>query len=87
MGNGFVLETVNDVLRVYDTAGNPVTGVTDQNTFYGYPPAINRTTGAFGPFVTDPSCFFDTDHPSAGSMVVLTLDVDPATGPSSARTT
>src|SRR5260370_28935357 len=40
-GNGFVMETVNDVLRVYDTAGNPLIGVTDLNTFYAYPAAIN----------------------------------------------
>ena len=79
VGNGFVLETVNDVLRVYDTAGNPVTGVTDQNTFYGYPPAINRTTGESGPFLTDPSCLFDRVT-RRWFHVVLTLDVDPEDG-------
>ena len=42
------METVNDVIQVFDTAGNPLTGVVDQNTFYGYPPAINRTTGRSG---------------------------------------
>ena len=45
VGNGFVMETVNDVIRVFDTAGNPLTGVVDQNSFYGYPPAINRPLG------------------------------------------
>ena len=60
-GNGYVLESVNDVLRVYDASGNALTGVVDLNTFYGYPAAINRTTGAFGPSITDPSCYFDTD--------------------------
>jgi hypothetical protein len=79
VGNGYVLETVNDVLRVYDTAGNAVTGVIDQNTFYGYPAAINRTTGAFGPFVTDPECIFDTAT-QRWFHTVLTLDVDAATG-------
>ena len=79
VGNGFVLETVNDVLRVYDTAGNPLTGVTDQNTFYGYPPAINRTTGAFGPFMADPSCLFDRVT-RRWFHVILTLDVDPVSG-------
>ena len=79
VGNGFVLETVNDVLRVYDTAGNPMTGVTDQNTFYGYPPAINRTTGESGPFLTDPSCLFDRVT-RRWFHVVLTLDVDPEDG-------
>src|SRR6266545_4469862 len=58
-GNGFVMESLNDVLRVYDRSGNALVGVIDLNTFYGYPPAINRTTGQFGPFVTDPSCYFD----------------------------
>src|SRR5581483_514066 len=79
VGNGFVLETVNDVLRVYDTSGNPLTGVIDQNTFYSYPPAINRSTFTFGPFVTDPSCLYDTDV-KRWFHVVLTLDVDPTTG-------
>ncbi len=48
-GNGFVLETVNDVMRVFDTHGSPLTGVIDLNTFYGYPAAIDRTTGAKRP--------------------------------------
>jgi len=75
-GNGYVLETVNDVLRVFDTSGNPVTGVVDQNTFYGYIPAINRTTGVRGPFVTDPSCLFDVPT-QRWFHVVLTLDTLP----------
>src|SRR5437588_9071092 len=57
-GNGFVMEAVNDVLRVYDTSGSPLIGVVDLNTFYGYAAAINRRTGVRGPFVTDPSCYF-----------------------------
>jgi hypothetical protein len=79
VGNGYVLETINDVLRVFDPAGNPLTGVISLNEFYGYLPAINRTTGEFGPFVTDPSCIFDAAT-QRWFHVVLTLDVDPATG-------
>src|SRR5262249_22558196 len=73
VGNGFVLETVNDVLRVYRTDGTPATGVVDLNTFYGYIAAINRTTGARGPSITDPSCIYDQ---VIGRFihVVLTLD-------------
>jgi hypothetical protein len=78
-GNGFVMESLNDVLRVYDRSGNALVGVIDLNTFYGYPPAINRTTGRFGQFVTDPSCYFDTDT-QRWFNVVLTLEVDPANG-------
>ena len=79
VGNGFVLETVNSVMRIFDTSGNPVSGVVDQNTFYGYAPAINRTTGKFGPFVTDPSCLYDADV-SRWFHVVLTLETKKATG-------
>jgi len=78
-GNGFVLETVNDVLRVFNTAGVPVTGVIDLNTFYGYPAQFDRTTLLQGPFVTDPSCYYDPDI-RRWFHVALTLDVDPVSG-------
>jgi hypothetical protein len=79
VGNGFVVETVNDVLRVFNTAGAPLTGVMDLNTFYGYPAQFNRTTGAEGPFVTDPSCWFDAQT-QRFYHIVLTLEVFPDTG-------
>ena len=75
VGNGFVLETVNDVLRVFDTTGNAVSAPTDLNSFYGYAPAIDRTKKPlqFGPSSTDPSCLFDTQT-QRWFHVVLTLD-------------
>ncbi len=79
--NGFVLETVNDVLNVYDAAGHSLLGVTDLNTFYGYPAAVNRSANpiTFGPSITDPSCYFDVDT-QRWFHVVLTLDrVSPTT--------
>jgi hypothetical protein len=72
-GNGFVLESVNDVLAIYNRAGNELVGPVDLNTFYGYPAAINRTTGAYGPSITDPSCYYDADT-RRWFHVVLTLD-------------
>jgi hypothetical protein len=73
-GNGFVLETVNDVLRVFDANnGKALIGVVDLNSFYGYPAAINRTTGANGPSITDPSCYFDSQT-RRWFHLVLTLD-------------
>jgi hypothetical protein len=78
VGNGFVMETVNDVIRVFDSAGNPLTAVVDQNSFYGYPPAIVRPS-TFGPFVTDPSCLYDADT-QRWFHVVLTLDRVGTTG-------
>ncbi|MEI7037169.1 hypothetical protein [Fulvimonas yonginensis] len=72
-GNGYVLESVNDVLAIYDRAGHQLVGPVDLNTFYGYPAAINRTTGAYGPSITDPTCYYDADT-RRWFHVVLTLD-------------
>ena len=72
-GNGFVMETINDVMQIFDANGNPLTGVVDLNTFYGYPAAINRSTGQFGPDISDPSCYFDIDT-QRWFHIVITLD-------------
>jgi len=74
-GNGFVLESVNDVLNVYAANGTTLLGVTDLNTFYGYPAAINRAVNPlrFGPSITDPTCHFDSAT-QRWFHVVLTLD-------------
>ena len=74
-GNGYVLESVNDVLRVFDTKGNPLIGVVDLNTFYGYAAAINRAGKpvTYGPSITDPSCYFDQDT-QRWFQLALTLD-------------
>ena len=96
VGNGYVLEVVNDVLNVYNSSGesvlpdNTATNIVagfprnvnhavDLNSFYGYPPAVNRTTGARGQFVTDPSCIYDsaTDR---WFVDVLTLETNPTSG-------
>jgi hypothetical protein len=90
VGNGYVVEAVNDVMNVYNTAGqsvlpdNTATNIVggfprnvnhavDLNSFYGYPPAINRTTGVRGQFVTDPSCLYDAAT-QRWFVVVLTLE-------------
>jgi hypothetical protein len=90
VGNGYVVEAVNDVLNVYNTSGqsvlpdntatNIVSGhprnvnhAVDLNSFYGYAPAINRSTGVRAQSVTDPSCLYDA---ATGRffVVVLTLE-------------
>jgi len=72
-GNVRVVEALNDVMQVYDTSGNALTPPTALNLFLGYAPAIVRSTGTFGPFVTDPSCLYDatTGH---WFLDVLTID-------------
>ena len=79
VGGGFVVEAVNDVIRVYDRKGNPQTGVVDLNSFYGYAPALDRATGAFGPSLTDPTCHYDPQV-RRFFMAVLTIDTDPVSG-------
>src|ERR1051325_3237140 len=92
-GNGYVLEAVNDVLNASgqsvlpdNTSTNIVSGfprnvnhAVDLNSFYGYPPAINRSTGIRGQFVTDPSCLYD-QQTQRWFVVSLTLEVVPTTG-------
>ena len=93
VGNGYVVEAVNDVLNVYDTSGNSVlpdntaanivggfprnvNHAVDLNSFFGYAPAIDRTTGVRAQFVTDPSCLYDA---ATGRffVTVLTLETRP----------
>ena len=66
-----------------NTATNIVSGfprnvnhAVDLNSFYGYPPAVNRSTGVQGPELTDPSCLYDAAT-QRWFMVVLTLDRNP----------
>ncbi len=76
VGGGYAVESVNSVLRVFSsTNGTALTDVQDLNTFFGYPAAINRTTGAIGPDVIDPVCYFDPDN-ERFVVVITTLDVD-----------
>jgi len=97
VGNGYVVEAVNDVFNVYsaatgasalpdNTATNIVSGfprnvnhAVDLNSFFGYAPAINRSTGVRGQFVTDPTCIYDAQT-QRFFFVVLTLEVNPTTG-------
>ncbi len=76
-GNGFVLETVNDVMAVYRTDGSKLRGPVDLNTFLGYKAAIDRTTGVRAQEVTDPSCYYD-GATQRWFHVALTLEVVPS---------
>jgi hypothetical protein len=64
---------------VYDASGAPLTDVVDLNSFYGYEPAVIRPVGPYGPFITDPSCYYDPDT-GHWFHVVLTLEVKRKTG-------
>jgi len=66
-----------------NTATNIVSGhprnvnhAVDLNSFYGYAPAIDRSTGVRAQFVTDPSCLYDAAT-QRFFLVVLTLETNP----------
>jgi len=80
VGNGVEMEIINDVMRVYAPNGTPLKGVEDLNTFFGFPAAFVRPNGPFGPFVTDPSCYYDKDS-NRWFADVLTLDTYPTDDP------
>lgn len=80
VGNGFVSEAVNDALTVYDTSGSRLAGPVPLNAFFKLAPEIIRSNPpVFGPFLSDPKCYFD---PATQRWFVteLEIDVDPSTG-------
>ena len=80
VGNGYILETVNSALRVFDAnTGAPASPVLALNEFYGFPPAIDRTNFIFGPFTFDISCHYDPDT-NRWFHLAVDLDQDPVTG-------
>ena len=78
-GNGFVVEGVNDVLRVYDTRGRAKTAVQDFNTFFHLPAEIDRAAGVYGPFLSDPKCYYDLET-RRWFITILEIETDPKTG-------
>jgi len=84
VGNGYTVESVNSVLRVFKSStGAALTGVQDLNTFFGYRAAIDRAhpgaPGWIGDEVIDPVCHYDPDN-HRFVVAITTLHVD-ATDP------
>jgi hypothetical protein len=73
VGQGFIIESINDAFAVYDEHGNALTGVNALNQFYLRSPAINRVTGARGDFLSDPKCYYD---PVGRRFIQTILEVD-----------
>ena len=79
VGNGVVIQGVNDALRISSTSGGGGTTVA-LNPFFGRGHAIIRSQPpVFGPFISDPKCLYDVP---TGRFFVTALDVDvnPVTG-------
>jgi hypothetical protein len=79
-GNGFVMESVNNALAVYDKGGNLLEGPVANSQFFGLAPEVIRSTPPiFGPFISDPKCYYDKQT-NRWFMTELEYDTDPATG-------
>jgi len=79
-GTRYVVETVNLAMNVYDGQTHQLLeGPVSLSQFYGLAPPINRTTGVFGPFTSDPKCYFDT-RTQRWFHSILVIQTDPSTG-------
>jgi hypothetical protein len=76
----FLWEEVNLAIGLFDTQQNqytpPALGL---NALYGIGPVFDPDTGEYGPFLSDPKCYFDTDT-GRWFHSVLEADVDPQSG-------
>jgi len=79
VGNGYVVEAVNTAIRVRRTNGIVASATVALNEFFKLLPAINRTTGKFGPFTSDPKAYFDIDT-QRWFVTLLEIDQHPDTG-------
>jgi hypothetical protein len=77
---GVVLEAVNLGVQAYTETGHSLTGVISLNAFFHLPlGVIAGTPTTFGPFLSDPRCYFDAQT-SRWFVSVLEIDVNPYTG-------
>lgn len=80
VGNGFIVEAVNDAVRVFDTHGTAKTGTVALSSFFGLPPEIIRSPKVvFGPEPTDPRVYFDAPT-QRFFLTAGVLGSDPVTG-------
>lgn len=78
VGNGHVIDAVNDAFAVYDTSGARQGGFESLNQFFTNDHAIIRPSGPYGTFLSDPKCYFDQDS-GRFFFTILTIAIDPAT--------
>lgn len=79
VGNGKVVEAVNNAFTVYDTTGNSLTAIIPLSQVFGLAPEIVRPAGPFGPFISDPKCYYDAAT-NRFFLTELELEVNSSTG-------
>jgi hypothetical protein len=80
VGGSYVVESVNTALAVYSKAGGLLAGPTPLNQLFGLMPEIDRATGVYGDFTSDPKCIYDSGDGGHFILTILQMGVNPATG-------
>jgi hypothetical protein len=80
VNDNYIVEAVNLAIRVRSKAGASLTSTRALNAFFNLTPAITRSTPpVYGPFTSDPKCYFDNDT-KRWFVTILEIDTNPATG-------
>ena len=79
VGQGDVVEVINDALQIYNTAGTPLTPAVALPQFVGATPSSANGGPPFGAFVSDPMCYYDPDT-QRWFMTFLDIGLVPSTG-------
>ena len=83
VGNGEVIEPINDLFTTYDAAtGDQTGGFESLNQFFFHEHEIDRTDPnkpVFGTFISDPRCYYDSST-NRFFMTILAFGRDPVTG-------
>jgi len=85
-GNGFVLQSVNAALAIYDVrTGALRQGPTALNQFFRLKPEITRSSGTYGDFTSDPRVYYDAQL-QRWFVSIVAISTNPQTGRLSAPT-
>jgi hypothetical protein len=83
VGNGYVVEGVNDVFSIYSRNGTKLSGNKSFAPFWNHGRAeiVRHPNGTvtYGPFMSDPKCYYDPGL-HRFFMTMLQLSLDPHTG-------
>lgn len=79
VGQGYIIEAVNSAIRVRTIDGNVAMPAVGLNEFFLLAPSINRATGDFGPFTSDPKAYYDVGV-KRWFVSMLEIDQDRVTG-------
>jgi hypothetical protein len=75
----YVMDSVNLAIAVRNSSTGAAVATASLNQFFGVASAFIRPSGPFGPFLSDPKCYYDPSV-SRWFVTVLEIDTNPTTG-------